>query len=134
MNVQNHRAWASLTLASYLLAIAVAVLHDHHHHVDQHGHSSALSSVCQHDSATLHCHLDEGPRHDHRSENDHPRVPAKHDDCLICQYLSNKPLPAPSVTVAQLVEQVIPVESLPLAQPSDVFLSGYDCRGPPGVG
>jgi len=79
-------------------------------------------------------HHDEPNPHSHLPKDGDRPVPAEHDDCPICKYLSNKSLSAPTVAVVQLVEQVIPFEPLPLAQPSDVFLAGYDCRGPPSVG
>jgi len=131
MNLHNHRSWASLTLASYLLANAAAVLHGH-----QHEHSSGSGSVCQHEHAEWHCHHGEREPHNHRPEGDHRPVPAEHDhdDCQICKYLSNKPLSTPTVAMEKLVEQVILFEPLPLAQPTDVFLAGYDCRGPPAIG
>ena len=113
--------------------MTVAVLH-HHRHVHQHGHSSVLSSVRKDDSAAGHCHQGEAGSREHRPEGDHPHVPAKHDDCRICQYLSNKPLATPSVKVAQFVEQITPVELPPLVQPPGVLLASYDCRAPPRAG
>ena len=133
INLHNRRVLLSVALVSYLLATTVAVLH-HHHHGDQYGHTCVWGSVCEHDRETQHCHRDEADPHDHRSEDDHHPVPEKHDDCSICQFLFKRPLSAPTVTVVQLVQQVTSVEPLSLEQPPDVFISRYDCRGPPSVG
>ncbi len=130
MNLHRRRVWSFLTLTSYLLATTIAVLHHHH----EHGHSSVGSSSCEHGSVTRHCHHDAADSHDHQPEDNHPHVPTYHDDCLICQYLSNEPLSAPAVAVVEFVEQVTLVEPLSLDPPSDAYLAGYDCRGPPSVG
>ncbi len=130
MNWRRRRVWSSLTLASYLLAMVIAV--PQHHHA--HGHSSAGVSSCANRSITRHCHHDAADPHDHQPKDNHPHDPAQHDDCLICQYLSNEPLSPPTVAMVESVELVTLVEPLSLDQSSEVYLAGFDCRGPPSIG
>ena len=120
MNRRTRYLWTSFTIASYLLTMVIAVSHHH-------DHSAAGTSCSAHGSVTKHCD-------DHQPEDNHPHNPKQHDDCLICQHLSSKPLSPTAVVVVAAVEFVSLVEPLSLDQPSDAHLAGYDCRGPPFIG
>ena len=124
----KNRTFSVLTSFGYVLTITVSALF-HNHGGNEVGHIGCHSGAC---TKSLACDCDA-----HDEDRSSPAAPADGStdcgDCLVCQFLAQKPAPAaelPPPTIESMVEEA--VASAPARVASGVF-SAWRSRAPPSA-
>ena len=111
-------AW--LAACSLLVSSTAAIVHTHEHT----GHEHASDSACSQPAKQQHA----GCKHHHHAKpagkpeapsHQHPTRPHSHEDCSLCHFLLEHPLP-PSIVELRLLDVVL---ELPTAAPQIVAVA-----------
>ncbi len=126
-------AW--LAACSLLVSSTAAIVHTHEHAGHEHASCSVHSQPAKHQHA--------GCKHHHHNAkpvskpeapvHQHPALPHSHDDCSLCHFLLEHPLP-PSIVELPLLDVVL---ELRLETPRIVAVAALfelpPARGPPAL-
>lgn len=119
-------------IASYLLAVGTAALHDHGHHADHGPHATTAALDHAHFGCPQHAHNASNGLHDSKS-GEHDHGPSFEHECMLCSFLA---LSASILTTPQ-AEQVGDVLSgfvwLTKPNPTLAVVFSWQQRGPPAV-
>lgn len=145
------RVLTPLTLVAYLLAMVCGTSpHEHKHALLNEPIAAAEEQGC----GESHCRADHHHGHSHSHSHQHcgPHVhtssdgltshcsghggPGHHDDenCLVCKFLSAKPLATPQVAIVEFVAAVADVIVPAVIEPEALSLGRPLSRGPPQLG
>ncbi len=131
------RVWQSvvawLAVSSLLVSSTAAIVHTHEHSGHEHANCSASTkpskahSGCRHH----HHHTAKSASKSETPTQPTPTLPHSHDDCALCHFLIEHPLP-PSFVELPLLDAVVEfhVESSPIVAES-VRFELPPARGPP---
>lgn len=127
----DKRRLTSFVAAAYLAALATAALFHNHSHRPGSRADSPLHN------AARSCSTKECPDHcdEHGQQHDRPSCPIDHDcegnDCPICQYLVQKPMPLHEIELAASALPVADFVVAPELSPQLRFFTAFSSRGPP---
>lgn len=124
-------AW--LAACSLLVSSTAAIVHTHEHADHEHAScSSQAKLVTHHHAGCKHHHSKPASKPDAPSHR-HPTLPHSHDDCSLCHFLLEHPLP-PSVVELPLLDVVL---GLRPETPRIVAVAAWfdlpPARGPPAL-
>ncbi len=132
------RVWQSvvawLAASSLLVSSTAAIVHTHEHSGHEHANCSASTKPSKAHAGCRH-HHHHAAKPDSKSETptqQSPTLPHSHDDCALCHFLLEHPLPLSFVELPLLDEIVeFRAESPPIVAES-VRFELPPARGPPG--
>ena len=132
------RVWQSvvvwLAASSLLVSSTAAIVHTHEHARHEHANCSASTELSRTHAGCRH-HQHHTVKSDSKSETptqQTPTLPHSHDDCALCHFLLEHPLP-PSFVELPLLDVIVEFrpESPPIVVESVRFALPL-ARGPPG--
>jgi hypothetical protein len=125
-----------LVASSLLVSSTAAIVHTHEDAGHAHRHDSAHQAEKSHAHAGCwhhHHHHGEKNSTDHSTSHEYPAWPHSHDDCSLCHFLLEHPLP-PSYVEVLLAEVILPLPVLaPRVHAVAAAVNLPLARGPPCV-
>lgn len=126
-------AW--LAACSLLVSSTAAIVHTHEHAGHEHANCSAHSQPAKHQHAGCkhHHHHAKPASKPEAPAHQHPTLPHSHDDCSLCHFLLEHPVP-PSIVELRLLDVVLEFQpETPRIVAVAALFDLPPARGPPAL-